>query len=175
MDRRSLVLVISYHNKSTEKVAKAIAGTLEAEMRDPRTGPMDLSDYNLVGFGSGIYGGKHHQALLDLAEGLPPVTDKKAFIFSTHGAPGWAMGIDKDGSDPLSRSDAYMEKNHSPLRQILLSKGYDVVGEFSCAGLNTNSFLKFFGGLNKGRPSADDLWNAEEFAARLRCGPETDA
>lgn len=161
MDSRSLVLVISYHNKNTEKVAKVITGALGADMKDPRTGPVDISDYDVVGFGSGIYGGKHHEAMLNLAEGLPPVTGKKAFIFSTFGAPGWALRISTDVSDrsddPGSRSKAYMEMNHTPLRELLLSRGYDVIGEFSCSGLNTNSFLRFFGGLNKGRPNAEDL------------------
>ena len=39
----------------------------------------------------------------------------------------------------------------------LESKGYKVVDEFQCKGFNTNSFLKLFGGMNKGRPNASDL------------------
>jgi hypothetical protein len=42
-------------------------------------------------------------------------------------------------------------------------KGYTVIGEFGCAGWNTNSFLKYFGGLNKGKPDAEDLKNVEAF------------
>jgi hypothetical protein len=37
-----------------------------------------------------------------------------------------------------------------------------------CPGFNTNSFLKFFGGINKGRPNANDLKRAEEFAMNLK-------
>jgi len=37
-----------------------------------------------------------------------------------------------------------------------------------CPGFNTNSFLKFFGGINKGRPNASDLKRAEEFAKKLK-------
>lgn len=54
------------------------------------------------------------------------------------------------------------------LKEKLLSKGYSVVGEFSCAGFNTNSFLKYIGGINKGRPNAEDLKRAEEFAGDLK-------
>ncbi len=43
-----------------------------------------------------------------------------------------------------------------------------IVDEFSCKGFNTNSFMKYFGGMNKGRPNADDLKNAEEFAQNLK-------
>jgi hypothetical protein len=62
----------------------------------------------------------------------------------------------------------YAVKSHSALRERLTSRGYAVVGEFSCAGHNTNSFLKMFGGLNKGRPNAEDLADAEEFARALK-------
>ena len=43
-----------------------------------------------------------------------------------------------------------------------------IVDEFTCTGFNTNSFLKLFGGINKGRPNADDLKHAEEFAQKLK-------
>jgi flavodoxin len=54
------------------------------------------------------------------------------------------------------------------LREKLESKGYAVVDEFSCKGFNTNGFLRYFGGMNKGRPNAEDLKHAEEFATNLR-------
>jgi len=53
------------------------------------------------------------------------------------------------------------------LREKLQSRGYVVVDEFSCPGFNTNSFLTLFGGINKGRPNAEDLMHAEEFARNL--------
>ena len=62
----------------------------------------------------------------------------------------------------------YVAKNHSSLREKLQSKGYMIVDEFSCAGFNTNSFNKLFGGINKGRPNAEDLKRAEEFAQNLK-------
>ncbi|MDO9325395.1 MAG: hypothetical protein Q7T80_10615, partial [Methanoregula sp.] len=67
-----------------------------------------------------------------------------------------------------------IEKNHQPIREKLKAKGYIVIGEFGCAGWNTNSFLKYFGGLNKGKPDAGDLRNAEVFAENLkqRMSPE---
>jgi menaquinone-dependent protoporphyrinogen IX oxidase len=42
-----------------------------------------LADYDLIGFGSGIYWGHHDKRLLDLVGTLPLVNNKKAFIFST--------------------------------------------------------------------------------------------
>ena len=117
-----------------------------------------MSYKNTVGFGSGIYGYQHDISLLDLADKLPEVTDKKAFIFSTTGAP---IAF---GESALTKAI----EQHIPLKEKLQSKGYTIVDEFICAGFNTNKFLKYFGGINKGRPNAEDLKHAEEFASKLK-------
>jgi len=65
-------------------------------------------------------------------------------------------------------NEEYVAKYHSELREKLQSRGYVIVNEFSCMGLNTNAFLRFFGGINKGRPNAEDLKHAEEFAQNLK-------
>jgi len=64
--------------------------------------------------------------------------------------------------------EAKVAKDHSLLREKLQSKGYMIVDEFACKGFNTNSFMKYFGGMNKGRPNAKDLKHAEEFAQNLQ-------
>jgi flavodoxin len=109
-----------------------------------------------------IDSGKHYKEILDFADALPQVAEKKAFIFSTCGAPMKFMELDK------TEFTIYVTKNHSSLREKLQSKGYMIVDEFSCAGFNTNSFNKLFGGINKGRPNAEDLKHAEEFAQNLK-------
>ena len=79
----SLLILFSYHRNNTEKVAKVFAKVLDAEIKTPRQlNQEELQEYSLVGFGSGIYGEKHHRTLLELADKLPQVTDKKAFIYS---------------------------------------------------------------------------------------------
>ena len=160
---KSLLVVFSYHHNNTEKIAKVFAKVLIAQIKTPqRINPEELQEYSLIGFGSGIYSDKHHKLLLDFADKLPQVINKKAFIFSTCGAPMKLMELDKD------EFTRYVAKNHSALREKLESKGYTIVDEFSCAGYNTNSFLKLIGGINKGRPNAEDLKNAEEFAMNLK-------
>ena len=149
---KSLLILYSYHHNNTEKVAKVFAKVLDAQIKKPQeTDPEELQEYELVGFGSGIYGEKHHRTLLDLADRLPRVINKNTFIFSTSAI----MGEEK------------VAKDHFTLREKLQSKGYIVVDEFACRGFNTNSFMKYLGGMNKGRPNAEDLMNAEEFAQKL--------
>ncbi|HEX3001027.1 MAG TPA: flavodoxin family protein [Methanoregula sp.] len=157
----SLVVIFSYHHKNTEKVARVIANVLGAPVTTPQqVDPGEVAGYSLIGFGSGIYSGQHHKSLLDLADRLPHVTGRNAFIFSTYGAP--------EGMYRGDRLRKFVRDNHAALREKLEARGYTVLDEFACAGLNTNSFLQFFGGLNKGRPDAGDLMHAEEFAERIK-------
>jgi hypothetical protein len=90
-----------------------------------------------------------HKSILKLANRLRQVNNQKAFIFSA-----------SSNFEPLS-------KNHSTLRKILQVKGYIIIDEFTCAGFNTNSFNKFFGGIYKGRPNGEDFKNAEKFVKNL--------
>jgi flavodoxin len=148
---KTLIICRSYHHKNTEKVASVIAGVLKAEVKAPSdVDPNGLADYDLIGFGSGIYFGKLDKTLLEIAEKLPQVTSKKALIFSTSGQTGDVT-----------------EKFHKKLREKLQAKGFTIVGEFNCGGFDTFAFLRLGGGLNKGRPNEDDLKKAEEFAQSL--------
>lgn len=147
---KTIVICFSYHHNNTEKIASIIATTLNAEIKKPlEIDPNDLSNYDLVGFGSGIYFGKHHKVLLDLADKLPQVTNKKTFIFSTSGR--------KDN----------MPKFHKQLKEKLQLKGFEIVSEFNCAAFDTFGPLKIVGGLNKGHPNEDDLKQAQVFAQSL--------
>jgi len=154
---KSLLVMFSYHHNNTEKIAKILAKVLDAQIKTPQQIiPEDLQEYSLIGFGSGIYDQKHHKNLLDLVDELTQVTNRKAFIFSTSGVTR-KFAMDRAIDDP-----------HLILREKLESKGYVIVDEYNCAGHNTNSFLKLFGGLNKGRPNIEDLKYAEEFAQNLQ-------
>jgi flavodoxin len=158
---KSLVIACSSHHGNTAKIARAMADALGAEMKTPGdVHPEKLREYELVGFGSGIDSGRHYKPLLDLADALPHAAGRKAFIFSTCGIPSAIAG--------KSQINSYANKSHAALREKLLSKGWAIVGEFNCAGFNTNSFLKYFGGLNKGRPNAADLEDAAAFAQTLK-------
>jgi len=157
LSMKSLLVMFSYHHNNTEKIAKILAKVLDAQIKTPQQIiPEDLQEYSLIGFGSGIYDQKHHKNLLDLVDELTQVTNRKAFIFSTSGVTR-KFAMDRAIDDP-----------HLILREKLESKGYVIVDEYNCAGHNTNSFLKLFGGLNKGRPNIEDLKYAEEFAQNLQ-------
>jgi hypothetical protein len=129
-----------------------MAPILEAEIKTlDIVSPEALLDYDLVGFGSGVYFGKLYKGLLEFADKLPQVKGKNAFIFSTSGKAG------KSAAD-----------FHKALRSTLSSKGYTILGEFSSPGFDTFGLLKIGGGIKKGRPNQDDLKQAETFAQSMQ-------
>ena len=150
---KSLVVVISIHHNNTLKIANVIAKVLDAPIKKPyHLKPEEIQEYEIVGFGSGIYGAKHHKSLLELADKLPRVSNKKAFLFSTAAL--------TNGKKVIN--------DHSKLREKLESKGYMILDDFQSKGFNTNSFMKYLGGMNKGRPNTEDLKHAEEFAEKIK-------
>ena len=143
---KTLIIYISTHS-NTEKIAKTIAKVLDAELAKPNEANINkLSEYDLIGFGSGIFFWKHHKLLLDFVDSLEEVKNTKAFIFSTSGL-------------PRIRPDF-----HRVLREKLRRKGFHILDEFSCKGWDTFSFLKIVGGINKSRPNNIDLGMAKLFA-----------
>jgi flavodoxin len=146
---KTLIVYASVHHQNTEKVAKAMAEELGADLVPiGQAQPDTLITYDLIGFGSGIYGGKFHKTLRQFVEALPTVTGKQAFIFSTRG------GKEVQG--------------HAALKEMLENRGLSITGDFSCKGWDTVGPLKLFGGINKGRPNEDDLEGARVFARGLK-------
>jgi len=73
---KSFLVTFSYHHNNTEKIANVFARVLDAQVKTPQQINLEeLQEYSLIGFGSGIYDGKHHEVLLDLANRLPQVTN----------------------------------------------------------------------------------------------------
>ncbi len=143
---KTLIIYKSVHHMNTEKVAKAMAEVLGAMLAQPEeVDPASLTDYDLIGFGSGIYAGKHDKALLNLVSILP-TQNKAAFVFSTSGSGG---------------------NQHKVLLEALRQKGFAIRGEFVCAGFDTFGPLKLIGGIKKSHPDAKDLENARSFAKSL--------
>ena len=152
-----LIIYISIHHGNTEKIAKEIAGVLDAKLLKLGEVNVDnLSDYDLIGFGSGVYFGKHHENLLRFVDRLPILKNKKVFIFSTSGM--------RNGITQQPHGGDF----NKPLSEKLLEKGFDIIGEFSCRGFDTVWPFKLIGGISKGRPNKEDLEKARKFARSLK-------
>lgn len=150
---KAAVVYASIYYRNTEKVARAIAEVLKADLYKAwEVDPNTLLRYDLIGFGSGIYFGKHHKSLFKLVDRFPRVEGKKAFVFSTSGI----------------RKILIVHDFHRPLTKRLYKKGFIVVGEFSCRGFVDYALFKLIGGINKSLPSEEDLENARKFALKLK-------
>jgi flavodoxin len=148
-----LMIYISVHHGNTERIAETMADILDADLVQVKQADAAmLGRYDLIGFGSGVYFGKHHESLLDFVDRLPVVTSKKAFIFSTSGL----------------RKIPFVHNFDRSLKQRLQRKGFDIIAQFSCRGYDTSRAAMIVGGINRGRPNARDLQQAEDFARCLK-------
>jgi len=157
---KTLIIYLSVHHGNTEKIAKAMAEVLDAKLAKPSEIDVnEVSEYDLVGFGSGIYFGKHQVNLLNFVDALPSFKGKKAFIFSTSGA--------SNALNFIINFRYGVLHFHEHLRKRLLKKGFKIVGEFNCRGYDDYGLFKLIGGIAKGRPNDRDLENARSFAQSL--------
>ncbi len=146
---KTAIIYKSVHRGNTKKIAEALAKTLEADLFDLNdVNHAIIKNYDLIGFGSGIYYYRPHKKLRKFIEELDNVENKKAFHFSTSG----------DG-----RYYDWLEKK-------LSSKGFEIIGEFHCKGYYAYSIKGIISrkGLNKGKPGEEDIKNAEKFAESLK-------
>lgn len=144
---KTLIIYYSEYKDHTKKVAEAMSEILGAEMvHANNTKDIKIENYDLIGFGSGVYNQNMHTVIFDLAEKYN-LNGKNVFVFST--------------------SAAGIEMYNKKLIEKLTLKGAVVKGEFCCKGYLTNKFLKLFGGMAKGHPNNEDLLNAKNFAKKL--------
>jgi len=146
----ALICYISVHHGNTKKVAEAMAGAIGAELCGPADLPAkDPTRYDLIGFGSGVYFGRHHKSLLAATESLPTLAGKKVFVFSTAGF------------------CAARFLFHRAIRNVLAAKGAVPAGEFCCRGFDTYGIFGKLGGINKGHPNERDIARAVAFVKYL--------
>jgi flavodoxin len=140
------IIYASVHHGNTRKVVEAIARECEVDLIDAtRVKEKDLSGYEAVGFASGIYYAKFHQAVLNFAE-ANLYENAKVFFISTCGAIGSFKSI-----EAIAKRKKAVE-----------------IGRFSCKGYITYGPFKLIGGLSKGHPDEKDLENAVAFFQGLK-------
>lgn len=149
---KTLIIYNSIHKNNTEKIAKAIAEELNADIiKSFEVKNYDMSDYDLIGLGSGIYFGKHHASILNLVDKLENIGNKRFFIFSTSG-----MG------------ENIFNQINKPLKEKITAKDGKIIFIFNCLGCDAWGPFEYIGGLNKNRPNEEDIEKAKSFASELK-------
>ena len=142
---KTAIIFASVHHGNTRKIVEQIAQNNDVDLIDAtQVKEIDLSEYDWIGFASGIYYGKFHQSVLDFASANLPEY-KKVFLICTHGG-----------------SAAYQS-----IETIIKDKHCNVIGKFSCKGYDTFGPFKLVGGIAKGHPNEKDLTAAMEFYQSL--------
>ena len=82
---KTAIVYASVHHGNTKKVVDAIAKEYVVDLIDAtKIKFADLSEYDVIGFASGVYFGKFHRSVLDFARENLPEDKKVFFIFITY-------------------------------------------------------------------------------------------
>jgi len=136
----------SRHHGNTKKVLDAIKNLGDIKLIDVvECNEADLSDYDLVGFASGIYFSRFSEKVTEFArKNLPP--NKRVFLIYTYGVKG-----------------NYTKE----MKKIIAEKSCQLIGTYGCRGFDTFGPFKLVGGIAKGHPDEDDVNDAIEFFRRI--------
>jgi len=136
----------SQHHGNTKKLLDAIKDLADVELINVvECKKADLSDYDLIGFASGIYFGKFSKAVMEFARNNLP-SNKRVFLINTYGVKG-----------------DYTKE----MKKIIAEKSCELLGTYGCRGFDTFGPFKLIGGIAKGHPDETDVKGALEFFRRI--------
>lgn len=149
---KSLINYYSKYNNNTEKIAKVFADALSADLikiNDSETINIDTDNYDLIGFGSGVYDQGLSPVLFNYVEKLN-LKGKNVFVFST--------------------SSVGFKFFNKKLMDVLVSKGAICKGSFACKGhfvYKGNKFYELMIKASHGHPNDKDINKAINFIKKI--------
>lgn len=152
---KAIVFYSSDYRTNTEKIAEIMATEMGGDYVN--IGHLNSDDYNkeqfdLIGFGSGVYREDLSKGLYRLADRLD-LKDKKVFVFSTSG-----IG---------------MNFYNKRLLKLLVSKGALPVGNFACKGsfaasdFSKSRIFHWLGKSAEGHPNEKDISATKKFILKI--------
>jgi flavodoxin len=145
--KKTVIIYASTHHGNTRKLIEVISEKYQIDIIDAIEQKFaNLSEYDLIGFASGIDFGKFYDAVEQfLKDNLPE--NKAVFFMYT------CARDDKDFT--------YTMRTEAMKRHALL------LGEYGCRGYNTYGAWKVIGGMNKHHPTKKELDGAVQFYEAL--------
>lgn len=150
---KSVIIYCSAYKNHTEKIAKVFATEINAELINLKESKdIIIDNYDLIGFGSGVYKERMASQLFSCVESLR-LKGKSTFVFST-------SGVGKK---------FYNKK----LIRLLELKGAKCKGSFACKGsfiskdFSDNKIFEFMSKFAQGHPNYKDLSEAERFIKKI--------
>lgn len=139
---KTAIIYYSEHHGNTKKLLDAISKHNDVTLIKASDNPYDLSEFDMIGFASGIYYQKFHKTVLQFAEKNLP-HGKNIFFIYTYG----------------TKKYSYINE----IKKITDSKDSQIIGMYSCPGFDTFGPFKLIGGIDKGRPNEEDIEGAVKF------------
>jgi len=136
----------SQHHGNTKKLLDAIKAIGDVKLINVvECKEEDLSDYDVIGFASGIYFGKFSDKVIQFAKSNLP-SNKKVFLIITYG----------------------VKANYTKeMEQIIAERSCQLIGTYGCRGFDTFGPFKLVGGIAKGHPDENDVNGAVEFFRKI--------
>lgn len=140
---RTAIIYASKHHGNTLRVVKAISERNDVVLIDAETQKQeDLSNYDFIGFASGIDFGKFYPSVEGFLKDHLPKNKKVFFLYTC-----------------AKKNSKFTER----MKREALDKGAEIVGEYGCRGYNTYGPWKVIGGMNKNHPTQEELEEAVRF------------
>lgn len=145
---KTAIIYASRHHGNTKKLLKAMAEKREITLICAEGNELpDLSEFDRIGYASGIDFGKFYDSVVQAAE-KTMCAEKSVFFLCTCGSPSRDFSL--------------------PLQETAKKRGCKVLGSFSCKGYDTYGPWKLIGGINKTHPDEDDVARACTFYDELK-------
>ena len=145
--KKVVIIYASTHHGSTKKLVDAISDKYDIIQIDAtKEEKADLSQYDMIGFASGIDFGKFYPSVEEfLVNNLP--TGKEVFFLYT-----------------CAKTS---ERFTKVIKEKTLEKDAAIIGEYGCKGYNTYGPWKLIGGMNKNHPDKEELDGAVSFFEKI--------
>lgn len=135
--KKTIVIYQSLHHGNTRKLLEGMRETCSFDMVSvSEAKSVNLMEYELVGFASGIFYGEPHTSILDFVKNNPDMPDKSFIIFTS-------------GSNNKKYANSFV--------QLLETQNHKVLGVYHCKGFDTYGLWKWIGGIARNHPNQEDV------------------
>lgn len=148
MDKKIIIIYASMHHGNTYKLVKAISDKYKVEMIDAtKHTDVNLQEYDVIGFASGIDFGKFYEAIENFAKVNLPNKKQVFFLYT--------CAMEQKGFT-------------DSMKEIALEREATILGEYGCKGYNTYGPWKLIGGMNKNHPNECEIMLAVKFFEKIK-------
>ena len=140
---KAAIVYASRHHQNTYRLVQAISEKYDVVLINAeRQKQADLSQYDLIGFASGIDFGKFYVSVEEFLKANLPENKKVFFLYTC-----------------AKKNSKFTEC----IKIEAIKKSAVIMGEYGCRGYNTYGPWKLIGGMNKNHPSPKELEESIRF------------